>query len=110
MAFTHLQPAEPSTLGYRFSLYAQDLMEDMQELRRMRDGVRGKGFKGAVGTAASYYELVGAANFAEFEGKLSILLDLPFFEVASQTYPRRQDYAVIIRPGWHGQFLAQVRL
>jgi adenylosuccinate lyase len=95
MAFTHLQPAEPSTLGYRFSLYAQDLMEDMQELRRVRDGVRGKGFKGAVGTAASYYELVGATSFGVFEGKLSTLLDLPFFEVASQTYPRRQDYTVI---------------
>lgn len=95
MAFTHLQPAEPSTLGYRFSLYAQDLMEDMQELSRVKDAVRGKGFKGAVGTAASYFELVGANNFSEFEGKLSKLLDLPFFEITSQTYPRRQDYVLL---------------
>ena len=95
MAFTHLQPAEPSTLGYRLSLYAQDLIEDMQELRRVRDTVRGKGFKGAVGTAASYFELVGASSFPEFEGKLSKLLDLPFFEISSQTYPRRQDYVLL---------------
>ncbi len=95
MAFTHLQPAEPSTLGYRLSLYAQDLLEDMQDLRRVRAGLRGKGFKGAVGTAASYYELVGPENYARFEQRLSDLLELPFYTASSQTYPRRQDYIVL---------------
>lgn len=95
MAFTHLQPAEPSTLGYRLSLYAQDLLEDMQDLRRLQAGIRGKGFKGAVGTAASYCELVGAENFSRFEARLEELLGLPFFPIASQTYPRRQDYQVL---------------
>lgn len=95
MAFTHLQPAEPSSLGYRLSFHAQDLMADLQELRHLSQELRGKGFKGAVGTAASYYELIGEANFDAFEQHLSNRLGIPFFEVTSQTYPRRQDYLVL---------------
>src|SRR5512133_3062168 len=59
IAFTHLQPAEPSTLGYRLAFYAQDLLADWQHLRSLRGELKGKGFKGAVGTAASYAELLG---------------------------------------------------
>lgn len=95
MAFTHLQPAEPSTLGYRLAVYAQDLLEDWFALRAARDAVRGKGFKGAVGTAAAYGDLLGLENVPEFERRLSAELGLPFFPVATQTYPRRQDYAVL---------------
>lgn len=95
MAFTHLQPAEPSTLGYRLSFYAQDLLADFHDLQRLKNQIKGKGFKGAVGTAASYIELLGAENFRQFENRLSELLGLPFFEVTSQTYPRRQDYTVL---------------
>lgn len=95
MAFTHLQPAEPTTLGYRFASYAQDLLADWRNLIQIRDQIRGKGFKGAVGTSASYAELVGKEHLPAFEMRLSELLDLPFFEVATQTYPRRQDYIVI---------------
>jgi adenylosuccinate lyase len=95
MAFTHLQPAEPSTLGYRLALYGQDLLQDHQEIRKQVSGIKGKGFKGAVGTGASYAELLGAEKLADFEGKLSAKLELPFFPVASQVYPRKQDYEVI---------------
>ncbi len=95
IAFTHLQPAEPSTLGYRLALYAQDLLIDWENLCRARAHLRGKGFKGAVGTGASYGELVGNPALAEFETRLSTLLELPFFSVASQTYPRKQDYQII---------------
>jgi adenylosuccinate lyase len=95
IAFTHLQPAEPSTLGYRLASYAQDLEFDLAELIRIRAGVRGKGFKGAVGTAASYIELLGPQNFLVFEENLSRLLDLPFFPVTTQTYPRKQDYTIL---------------
>ena len=48
--FTHIQPAEPTTIGYRLAYYAQDLLEDWRELRRVRASIRGKGLKGAVGT------------------------------------------------------------
>jgi len=95
IAFTHLQPAEPSTLGYRLAQYAQDLLIDWENLRRARAHIRGKGFKGAVGTAASYAELLGEDNLAEFETRMSTQLGLPFFPVTTQTYPRKQDYQVI---------------
>jgi adenylosuccinate lyase len=95
MAFTHLQPAEPSTLGYRLALYGQDLLEDYQVIRNQVKGIRGKGFKGAVGTSAAYAELIGADKLTEFEGKLSAKLDLPFYPVASQVYPRKQDYEIV---------------
>jgi adenylosuccinate lyase len=95
MAFTHLQPAEPSTLGYRLALYGQDLLSDYQTLKTIRAAIKGKGFKGAVGTGAAYAELLGVEKLAGFEHKLSEKLDLPFFPVASQVYPRKQDYEVI---------------
>ncbi len=95
IAFTHLQPAEPTTLGYRLAFTAQDLLADWQGLCRLRRELRGKGFKGAVGSAAAYYDLLGAENFASFETALSQDLGLPFFEVTHQTYPRRQEYELL---------------
>jgi adenylosuccinate lyase len=95
MAFTHLQPAEPSTLGYRLALYGQDLLRDHQLLKEQEAGVKGKGFKGAVGTGAAYAELLGVEKLPEFEQKLSEKLSLPFYPVASQVYPRKQDYEIV---------------
>ena len=95
IALTHLQPAEPSTLGYRLASYAQDLLEDWHMLRERRQSLRGKGFKGAVGTGASYAELIGAEHLADFEQRLSEQLGLPFYPVATQVYPRKQDYQVL---------------
>jgi len=68
---------------------------DWEDLRRARRNLHGKGFKGAVGTGASYAELIGLENLAEFEIQLSTRLGLPFFPVTTQTYPRKQDYRVI---------------
>jgi adenylosuccinate lyase len=95
IAFTHLQPAEPSTLGYRLATYAQDLYQDWQSLAGMRSGLRGKGLRGAVGTGAAYAELVGLEALPAFQQRLSEQLNLPFFPVATQVYPRKQDYQVV---------------
>jgi adenylosuccinate lyase len=95
MAFTHLQPAEPSSLGYRLAQYAQDLYIDLDEITRVGGSLRGKGFKGAVGTGASYAELIGRENLVDFEKSLSNRLDINFFPVSTQTYPRKQDFQVI---------------
>ena len=95
MAFTHLQPAEPTTLGYRLAGYAQDFLEDHQALVRVRRELKGKGFKGAVGNAASFAALLGLDGQRRFEERLSAELQLPFFDAATQTYPRRQDYTVL---------------
>jgi len=96
MAFTHLQPAEPTTVGYRLAQYGQDVLIDFQELRRVRNEVRGKGLKGAVGTSASYVQLLGSPAAArDLEARVMAALDLPSFPVATQTYPRKQDWLVL---------------
>ncbi len=93
MAYTHLQPAEPTTLGYRLSIYAQDLLADLADIQAVIAGLRGKGFKGAVGTQASFQELLNGSGVspAEMEAEAMALLDLPFYPIAGQTYSRRQD-------------------
>jgi adenylosuccinate lyase len=96
MAFTHLQPAEPTTIGYRLAQTAQDLLTDYAELVRVRGELRGKGFKGAVGTAASYIELLGTSvDYDDLETHIMETLDLEAFDVATQTYPRKQDWLVL---------------
>jgi len=95
IAYSHLQPAEPTTLGYRMALYARDLLSDWRALDRILSDMRGKGFKGAVGTRAAYAELLGIEKLDSFEARLSELLELPFHAITSQTYPRKQDYEVM---------------
>jgi adenylosuccinate lyase len=97
MAYTHLQPAEPTTLGYRLALYAQDLLEHLRALDTLAGRLRGKGLKGAVGSAASYRELLAGtgATPADLEAAFLQRLDLPAFAIATQTYPRGQDYALL---------------
>ena len=97
MAFTHLQPAEPTTMGYRLALAAQDLLEDARALRSARGSIRGKGFKGAVGTAASYAELLDGTGYtpAQLEQWIMEALDLPAYPIDGQTYPRKQDWQVL---------------
>jgi adenylosuccinate lyase len=95
MAYTHLQPAEPTTLGYRLAGYAQDLLEDYEALIKIRRELKGKGFKGAVGNAASYVMLFGLEGQRRFETLVSQAIGLPFFEVTTQTYPRKQDYTIL---------------
>jgi adenylosuccinate lyase len=96
LGFTHLQPAEPTTIGYRLAAYAQDILEDYEDLQRIRASWRGKGFKGAVGTSASYaYLLEGLTPPQAFEAEVMASLGLPSWPVANQTYPRRQDLVVL---------------
>lgn len=97
MAFTHIQPAEPTTIGYRLAQYAQDLWEDWQELTRVRAQIRGKGLKGAVGTSASYTELLAGTGrrAAQLEERVMAQLGLTAFTAATQTYPRKQDLTVL---------------
>jgi adenylosuccinate lyase len=96
MAHTHIQPAEPTTLGYRLAVYAQDLLADYDDLQRLRASLRGKGFKGAVGTQASFQELLAGRPMtaAALEAVAMTVLELPYFPIATQTYTRQQDLRV----------------
>jgi adenylosuccinate lyase len=61
----------------------------------LSDQIKGKGFKGAVGTSASYGVLIGRENLPGFETALSNKIGLPFFSVTTQTYPRKQEYQIL---------------
>jgi adenylosuccinate lyase len=96
LGFTHLQPAEPTTIGYRLAAYAQDILLDYNDVRKVRAEWRGKGLKGAVGTSASYALLLDEkATPSCFEQEVMAELGLPSWPVANQTYPRRQDWKVL---------------
>ncbi|MEK6954054.1 MAG: adenylosuccinate lyase [Candidatus Micrarchaeota archaeon] len=96
IAQTHLQTAEPSTLGYRFTIYAQDLLLDLELLETVEKMVKGKGFKGAVGTSAAYEKLLKGKMKPEEMEKLAMQeLKLTAFEATTQTYPRKIDFLVV---------------
>jgi len=97
MAYTHIQPAELTTLGYRLSQCAQDFLQDLEALEWLLPNVRGKGIKGAVGTSASYAHLLAGSGMTprEMEARVMARLGLEAFPVATQTYPRKQDYAAL---------------
>ena len=97
MAHTHIQPAEPTTLGYRFAVYAQDLLENYLSSRSFYHSLRGKGIKGAVGTQASFEDILAGTGMdaAQMEALVMDALDLPFYPIATQTYTRQQDLALI---------------
>lgn len=97
MAHTHIQPAEPTTLGYRFAVYAQDLLEDYFNLQSLIKNLRGKGLKGAVGTQASYADVLAGSGMdaQQMEAIAMQELALPYFPIATQTYTRQQDLRVM---------------
>lgn len=87
LGYTHLQPAEPTTVGYRLSLYAQDLHTDLALLELVKKTVKGKGMKGAVGTGASYEPGI--------DEKVMQQLGIEAVTVSSQVYPRKFDFLVL---------------
>ena len=97
MAHTHLQPAEPTTVGYRLAVYAQDLLIDEAQLRTAYTQLTAKGIRGAVGTSASYTHLLHGTGRTPREQEDDVLraFDLQARDVSTQTYPRKLDYLVL---------------
>ena len=115
MGYTHLQPAEPTTLGYRLAAYAQDLLVDDADLRFAFDNLTTKGLRGAVGTAASYERLIQhTGRSAEIEAYVLERFGLMAREISTQTYPRKLDYLLLTALAGLGaslsKFAADVRM
>lgn len=109
MGYTHLQPAEPTMLGYRFAFYAQDLLCDYRRLQELKRELRGKGFKGAVGTYASYLTFLRSpVDVLSMEENAMRQLELPCFEVSNQVFPRKQDYDVLCLLAQVSQSVAKI--
>lgn len=97
MGFTHLQPAEPTTVGYRLAFYAQDLLTDLETLHFVYETYRAKGMKGAVGTAASYAHLLRDTKLApaNLDEKVMEKLGLESSLITTQVSSRKHDYLVL---------------
>ncbi len=97
MAFTHIQPAEITTIGYRLAETLQDLLDDRDDLVLMIERIRGKGMKGAVGTSASYTTLTEGSGITarDIENAVMDELGIKAFDAATQIYSRKQDLRIM---------------
>lgn len=93
MGWTHMQPAEPITVGYRLSVHAYNLLEDRKRLVWTLDNVRAKGIKGAVGSAASFEEILKDSDMSanQLEEMVMERLGLRSALIATQISPRKYD-------------------
>ena len=97
MAFTHIQPAEITTIGYRLAQTIQDLSDDLDDLLYVKERIRGKGFKGAVGTLSSYTELLKGTGISAEEMEIWAMdeLGIKAFTASTQIYTRKQDLRIM---------------
>lgn len=116
MGYTHLQPAEPTTVGHRLAVYAQDLLVDRAALGFARGELKAKGIRGAVGTSASYMHLLDGIGRTAEDQERDVLgrFALEARDVATQTYPRKLDYLLLAQLAGLGaslsKFAADVRI
>ncbi|MCH3972237.1 MAG: adenylosuccinate lyase [Oscillospiraceae bacterium] len=98
LAFTHYQPAQPTTVGKRATLWMQDLLMDLEDVRYQLSKAKLLGSKGTTGTQASFLELFDGSRekvkaldkkIAEKMGYADV------FPVSGQTYSRKLDSQVL---------------
>lgn len=94
LGFTHYQPAQPTTVGKRNTLYIQELIMDLDYILHLEQQVKARGAKGTVGTAATFLELFEGDHEKVRELDTLVSKKLGFdqvFAVTGQTYPRKLD-------------------
>jgi adenylosuccinate lyase len=98
LGFTHLQPAQLTTVGKRCTLWIQDLLMDERNLRFLRENLRFRGVKGTTGTQASFLELFNGdgSKVKELDKKVTKLAGFErSYPVTGQTYSRKVDVDVV---------------
>ncbi|MDE7395820.1 MAG: adenylosuccinate lyase [Clostridiales bacterium] len=98
LGFTHLQPAQLTTVGKRASLWLQDLLLDYENITHTLSTFRLRGVKGTTGTQASFLSLFDGdgKKVDKLEALVTKKMGLSrSFGVTGQTYPRKFDYNVI---------------
>ena len=94
LAFTHLQPAQPTTVGKRATLWAYDLVLDLAEVDHRLATLLARSAKGTTGTQASFLQLFNGdhAKVRWLESKIADRLGFAgSYAVTGQTYPRKVD-------------------
>lgn len=97
LGYTHLQPAQLTTVGKRRCLWLQDLVSDLERWRVLRDGLKCRGLRGATGTQASFLKLLGSpAKVTRLERLFAKKLGFDAcYPVCGQTYSRKVDVEII---------------
>ncbi len=98
LGYTHYQPAQLTTVGKRATLWAQDLVLDLEEFEYRIETLQFRGVKGTTGTQASFLSLFDN-DHAKVE-RLDKMVTERFgfaksFAVTGQTYPRKVDAAIV---------------
>ncbi len=98
LAFTHFQPAQPTTVGKRATLWLQDLTMDLQDVEYVLSTMKLLGSKGTTGTQASFLELFDGDHEKVKQVDQKIAEKMGFsgcYAVSGQTYSRKVDSRVL---------------
>jgi adenylosuccinate lyase len=98
LAFTHLQPAQPTTVGKRACLWAYDLVLDLEEIEHRLATLRARSTKGTTGTQASFLELFHGDHQKVRQLEAAVSAKLGFqssYAVTGQTYTRKVDSQIL---------------
>ncbi len=98
LAFTHFQPAQPTTVGKRACLWLQEFCLDLEDLEHVLSGMKLLGSKGTTGTQASFLELFDGNQEKVDQIDPMIARKMGFqecFAVSGQTYSRKVDTRVV---------------
>ena len=97
LGYTHWQPAQPTTVGKRATLWLQDLLLDLEQVDAVLAELRFRGARGTTGTEDSFLELLGdGAKVDALNDRLAARFGFPgTYDVVGQTYPRKVDHRVL---------------
>ena len=98
LGYTHFQPAQPTTVGKRATLWLQDFVLDVEEIDHRLDTLRFRGVRGTTGTEASFLELFDGDHAKVEELNRRVAWKMGFeqlYGVTGQTYTRKSDYALL---------------
>ena len=98
LSFTHLQPAQPTTVGRRACLWAYDLVLDLAELEHRIETLKARSVKGTTGTQASFLELFDGdqAKVRQLESLVAKKMGFDAtYAITGQTYSRKVDAQVL---------------
>ena len=98
LAYTHFQPAQPTTVGKRATLWLQDFLLDLDEIEYRMAALRLRGVRGTTGTQASFLQLFGGDHRKVTALEDAVCRRLGFtgaYPVTGQTYPRKVDQALL---------------
>lgn len=98
LAWTHFQPAQPTTIGKRACLWAYDFLLDLAELEHRLSTLQALGVKGTTGTQASFLALFDGDHQKVRQLDQRVCQKMGFaqaYPVTGQTYPRKIDFQVL---------------